>query len=138
MNFFARPRHPHVRQLATDLSPRIEKRSALRLSGAAPFAVKIQTVTQMEEQSELMLTHEVLVPEVRDQMIIKLYIGGYSQDIETLKYGRIIGSLWARAFSAVLQHAAIPGLRDNRPRRVNNLSSLGTDRVVDDNSSLLR
>jgi len=91
-----------------DLTFREGDIATLKVSDAAPFSVRIDKVTRTKAGRELRLVHEVLAPEVRDQMIVKLYTGSYSQDIEALKFGRIIGRLWTRAFGDVPQHAAIP------------------------------
>jgi cellulose synthase (UDP-forming) len=34
----------------------------------------------------------------RDELIVKLYTGGYSQDVSELDKSKIAGSLWRRAF----------------------------------------
>jgi cellulose synthase (UDP-forming) len=91
-----------------DLSSQIEQNAVLTVSGVAPFPVKIARSAESEGGTKLVLLHEILQGETRDQMIVKLYTGGYSQDIEALKFGRIIGRLWARAFGDVPQHAAVP------------------------------
>lgn len=97
-----------IAHTAGDLTLRAGDRAMLSVSDAAPFSVRIDKVRRTEDGSELRLAHESLAPQVRDQMIVKLYTGLYSQDIEALKFGRIIGRLWIRAFGDVPQHAAIP------------------------------
>jgi hypothetical protein len=57
-------------------------------------------------------------------MIIKLYTGSYSQDIEALKFGRIIGALWGRAFGNVPQHSAIPKKTPDRQAQTPRLTAL--------------
>jgi cellulose synthase (UDP-forming) len=38
----------------------------------------------------------------RDKMIVKLYTGGYSQDIRELDRSAVVGGLWKRAFGSTL------------------------------------
>jgi hypothetical protein len=51
--------------------------------------------------------HENLAGETREQMIRKLYTEAYHRDIEELKFARIIGGRWARAFASAPQNPHI-------------------------------
>jgi cellulose synthase (UDP-forming) len=95
-------------QVTDDLSARDGEKAILKVSGVAPLPVEIHAAEHIDGGTELSLVHESLSPEIRDQMITKLYTGSYSQEIESLKFGRIVSGLWARAFGNVAQHAAIP------------------------------
>jgi len=104
-----------VVQTTADLSSSVGRLATLTVSDVAPFATKIEMRVRRNSGRELTLVHQPLAPEIRDQLIVKLHTGSYSQDIEALKFGRIIGRLWARAFGDVPQHGAIPPVRRKAP-----------------------
>lgn len=83
-----------------DLTSRIGEVATFELSGVAPFKVTIAAARRDDGAGALALAHGDLTPETRDQLIVKLYTGAYSQAVETLRFGRIIDGLWARAFGA--------------------------------------
>ncbi|WP_137045072.1 glycosyltransferase [Pseudolabrys sp. FHR47] len=102
-------------QTTADLSSSVGQLATLTVSDVAPFAAKIEMRDRRDNGRELILVHQPLAPDIRDQLIVKLYTGGYSQDIEALKFGRIIDRLWGRAFGDVPQHAAIPAAHPKMP-----------------------
>lgn len=102
-------------QTTADLSSSVGQLATLTVSDVAPFAAKIEMRDRRDNGRELILVHQPLAPDIHDQLIVKLYTGGYSQDIEALKFGRIIDRLWGRAFGDVPQHAAIPAAHPKMP-----------------------
>lgn len=95
-------------EVAGDLTARIGEETKIEMSGIVPLPVKISAATLTDGRSELSLAHENLMSEARDQMITKLYTGAYSQEIEALKFGRVIGGLWARAFGKAPHFRELP------------------------------
>jgi len=91
--------HSTIR-VAADLSARAGGEAVFEPAGVGPFTVTIGAASPRDGETELTLQHASLPPQIRDQMIVKLYTGAYSQEIETLRFGRIIDGLWARAFGA--------------------------------------
>lgn len=98
-----------------DLTAGIGEDAKIEISSVAPLRVKISAAARIDGRSELSLAHENLVSEARDQMITKLYTGAYSQEIETLKFGRVIGGLWVRAFGKTPHFRQLPQPRPLTP-----------------------
>lgn len=92
-------------RIASDVASRLGGNVSLAVSGVVPFSVAIRTVGQAGGVTELSLRHTYASSDARDQMIVKLFTGAYSQEIPSLRFGRIIDGLWARAFSATPVHS---------------------------------
>lgn len=94
-------------RIAADVATHVGKNAMLEISDVAPIQVDIQSEVRKDDGSrELSLGHACLPSQTREQMIVKLYTGRYSQDIGALKFGWIIGRLWVRAFGAAPRPAA--------------------------------
>jgi cellulose synthase (UDP-forming) len=94
-------------RVAADGASHIGESAMLEISDVAPIQVEVQSEVRRDDGTrELSLGHACLPSQTREQMIVKLYTGGYSHDIGALKFGRIIGRLWVRAFGAAPHLAA--------------------------------
>lgn len=102
-------------QVADGLTSHISGSARIEISGVVPFSVTVRAAARTDGRTELSLEHVSLPPETRDQLITKLYTGSYSQEIETLRFGRVIGGLWARAFGKTPHFRQLPQPRPLTP-----------------------
>jgi cellulose synthase (UDP-forming) len=67
-------------------------------SGFPRLPVRVQTVvTHRDGSVSARFTHN-LAGEARDQLIVKLYTGAYSQEIHEIDQRALVGGIWRRAF----------------------------------------
>ncbi|WP_046867435.1 glycosyltransferase family 2 protein [Microvirga massiliensis] len=73
----------------------------LRVEGVESFTARIAEIVHDDRTDVLRvrLSYD-LQASPRDQMIVKLYTGGYSQDIREIDKSAIVSGLWSRAFGA--------------------------------------
>ena len=81
--------------LAMELPPQVN----VEISAVTPFRASVEDCSRMKGGTSLRVRLSyVLQGEARQQMIVKLYTGAYSQEISELDKSVIAGRLWSRAF----------------------------------------
>lgn len=83
------------RATVVDLDAALPEEVTVQIEHVEPFPAR--TVQIGPKQMRLSFS---LSGAVRDQMIVKLYTGGYSQDVAAINKPVIAGRLWSRAFGA--------------------------------------
>ncbi|WP_207462677.1 glycosyltransferase [Azospirillum sp. SYSU D00513] len=72
-----------------------------RIAEIPPVTARVERAAALKDgRTRLDLVFPALEGEARDRMIVKLYTGGYSQDIRELDRSEILRGLWRRAFGA--------------------------------------
>ena len=74
--------------------------ATLTMDGVPPFEARVDRVDRtIGGPATVWLSYD-LSGAARDAMIVKLYTGGYSQDIRVIDKSAVAGGLWNRAFGA--------------------------------------
>ena len=73
----------------------------LQVEGVEPFTARLAEIFHDDRTDMLRvrLSYD-LQASLRDQMIVKLYTGSYSQDTREIDKSAIVSGLWSRAFGA--------------------------------------
>jgi cellulose synthase (UDP-forming) len=79
----------------------------LKVHDVSPFNARVEHVDNRPGRSAAVWLSFILEGEARDEMIVKLYTGRYSQDIRVIDKSAIVGGLWSRAFGS-----STPAARD--------------------------
>jgi cellulose synthase (UDP-forming) len=92
-------------ELRQDVSVVIGDEVLIEAAGFPPLPSRVEKIGKQREGQVCIRFKHSLDPLARDRLIVKLYTGGYSQEIRQLDTPAILSGLWKRAFGQTATEA---------------------------------